>query len=117
MNKQSQYKNFTEWDRYPLIFDTLTKLVLDTDDTYILSFGCSTGEEVKTLRTKYYPKSIIVGVDIDNNIIKNLKSSNRDSFIFYMTPSELKKSCFKFNIILCMSVLCIACGTWSTLFI
>ena len=54
----------TTWqDRYPEIFAALRDRLGDAADIRILSFGCSTGEEVAALRA-YFPASFIKGVDI-----------------------------------------------------
>jgi SAM-dependent methyltransferase len=54
----------TSADRYPDIFQQVCKLVGDGASARILSFGCSTGEEVFSLR-RYFPEAEIVGLDIN----------------------------------------------------
>lgn len=54
----------TSADRYPGIFREVRKLVGDDANVRILSFGCSTGEEVFSLR-QYFPQANIVGLDIN----------------------------------------------------
>ncbi len=54
----------TSADRYPEIFLEVRKLVDDGASVRILSFGCSTGEEVFSLR-RYFPEANIVGLDIN----------------------------------------------------
>lgn len=53
---------YTWIDRYPEIFDLAAELAPDAGR--ILSFGCSTGEELISLR-KRFPKARIVGVEIN----------------------------------------------------
>lgn len=56
-------------DRYPAIFGRLREALQPHPATHgdvplrLLSFGCSTGEEVFTLRT-YFPTATITGIDI-----------------------------------------------------
>jgi SAM-dependent methyltransferase len=54
----------TSIDRYPEIFLEVRKLVEGGASVRILSFGCSTGEEVFSLR-RYFPEANIVGLDIN----------------------------------------------------
>ncbi len=54
----------TSVDRYPGIFQQVRALVGDGEGVRILSFGCSTGEEVFSLR-RYFPEASIVGIDIN----------------------------------------------------
>ncbi len=54
----------TSIDRYPEIFQLVRQSVGDSATTRILSFGCSTGEEVFCLR-RYFPEAIIFGLDIN----------------------------------------------------
>lgn len=56
----------------------MAKLKQDGHDAApkILSFGTSVGAEVHTLAHKYFPKSIIVGVDIDEGNLNKARSLN-----------------------------------------
>lgn len=54
----------TSEDRYPEIFRQARELVGDGADLRVLSFGCSTGEEVFSLR-RYFQLANIVGLDIN----------------------------------------------------
>ena len=54
----------TSIDRYPGIFQFVRQSVGDSATTHILSFGCSTGEEVFCLR-RYFPEAVILGLDIN----------------------------------------------------
>lgn len=55
-------------DRYPDIFRRVRAGWRDTEDLRLLSFGCSTGEEVFTLR-QYFPQAHITGMDISRQRI------------------------------------------------
>lgn len=118
MELQNQKSNVTHYNRYPKIFSGVADIVKlkqgqqqQQEQLKILSFGCSSGEEVRTLRELYFPSSYIYGVDICESLIASNKVNNIDKMVEYFTPVELKNSIssnnkLKFDIIFCMSVLC-----------
>lgn len=57
-----QTTTFTGEDRYPALFDLAAKLAPEAKR--ILSFGCSTGEELSALRRRF-PDAEIVGAEIN----------------------------------------------------
>lgn len=65
-NSRDLYQtNAVTWpDRYPGIFAACRSHIGDGTDRRILSFGCSTGDEVLTLR-RYFPAATIVGAEIN----------------------------------------------------
>ncbi|MFG1402346.1 polysaccharide pyruvyl transferase family protein [Xanthobacter sediminis] len=101
MNLQNQESNWTKYDRTPEIFREVSAL---GPSPKILSFGCSTGEEVRTLRDKYFPYSAIHGIDIDREIIDSNQRNNPDPDIEYFSDPEKLDS--DYDLIFCMSVLC-----------
>lgn len=56
--------NDTSADRYPRIFGFVQSALGATSKIRILSYGCSTGEEVFSLRS-YFPSAVIKGIDIN----------------------------------------------------
>ncbi len=58
----------TREDRYPELFQSIHQVLADTAQTRLLSFGCSTGEEVFSL-ARYFRQAHIRGVDIDTGRI------------------------------------------------
>ena len=83
MNEKHQISKHTEYNRYPNIFHFSSNLIKkddnpkqNNDQIWILSFGCSYGHEVRTLRNIYFPSAFIVGVDIDEEIIKKNQNEN-----------------------------------------
>ncbi|MEP7007669.1 MAG: nucleotidyltransferase family protein [Sphingomonas bacterium] len=64
--KRGQYQRdpATRIDRYPLAFRFARDQLGDEAATRILSFGCSTGEEVFTLR-RYFPAATLKGIEVD----------------------------------------------------
>lgn len=77
-----QISNFTLRNRYPYLFSACRQLVIERKELKILSYGCSTGEEVFTLRD-YFPDAHIVGVDINKTNIKKANQKNCDSNIHF----------------------------------
>ena len=59
-----QRSTYTTLNRYPILFEHCTAYFSKQMDVKILSFGCSTGEEVRSLG-EYIPYAIILGVDIN----------------------------------------------------
>jgi hypothetical protein len=57
-----QITEYTEAERYPLLFDLAHRLRPDAQR--ILSFGCSTGEELEAIRRRF-PAAVIVGAEIN----------------------------------------------------
>ncbi|WP_318505168.1 class I SAM-dependent methyltransferase [Bacillus sp. T3] len=105
------YKNvhqttpLTYMDRYPTIFSACQEYFDGKENLKILSYGCSTGEEVLTLR-KYFPNAQIIGADINKRSLEKcrmLPVDEKISFI-YSTANEIKKH-GKFDAIFCMAVL------------
>lgn len=95
----------TAINRYPKIFSGCKDYFKDKDNINILSYGCSTGEEVVTLRS-YFPNATIVGAEINSHSLKVCKSRKLDNKIKFIIskPSEIKKY-GKFDIVFCMAVL------------
>jgi hypothetical protein len=95
----------TYMDRYPTIFSACRDYFYGKQDLKILSYGCSTGEEVLTLR-KYFPTAQIIGADINKqslSICKKLPVDENITFV-YSTSSEIQKH-GPFDAIFCMAVL------------
>jgi SAM-dependent methyltransferase len=66
----------TKPDRYPEIFAFVRDAVGDGPQRRLLSFGCSTGEEVVSLR-RYFPQAHITGIDLNpHNIAKARKTAD-----------------------------------------
>lgn len=64
--RRSIHQDVTETrrDRYPRLFASAAALLGDASSPRILSFGCSSGEEVLSLRD-YFPAAAIVGAEIN----------------------------------------------------
>lgn len=104
--EQHQLTSTTKSDRYPEIFSALQGLTEELNESKILSYGCSTGEECFSLR-KYFPNFSIIGADINMGNIKKASHNNSDSRIkFIESKNELIQENGPYSIILAMSVLC-----------
>lgn len=99
-----QISNYTTYNRYPDLFLKSQELMKNQKDIKILSFGCSTGEEVFTLR-EYFPEAFIVGVDINRHNIKKAVSKNHDhKIVFSHKIDETIHEYGPFNIIFALAV-------------
>lgn len=98
----------TAFDRHPRIFSFVAYHLAATPFPKILSFGCSTGEEVFTLR-QYFPEAEIVGIDINPRSImvcnEKLKKSGDRKIRFELANSSDEEPEGYYDAIFCMSVL------------
>jgi len=92
-------------DRYPEIFSVCRDYCAGTPDLRILSYGCSTGEEILTLR-RYFPSALIVGAEINRNslAIARRKISDDRTVLIESDPAAISKR-GPFDVIFCMAVL------------
>jgi trans-aconitate methyltransferase len=103
-----QPSNVTAPDRYPETF-AFVQAQLGVDSVVnILSFGCSTGEEVFSLR-HYFPRAAIKGVDANPGNIavcrRRLKSVNDANITFEAAATLAAESAAAYDAIFCMAVL------------
>lgn len=99
-----QISNATSYDRYPTIFKYLSNVFEEKAD--ILSYGCSSGEEVLTLNDLYFKNSNIFGFDVDTTILnkaKNVVSKSKYNNTIRIL-NHIKD--LKFDIIFAMSIFC-----------
>lgn len=92
-------------DRYPDVFSEARDYFQGKKPPKILSFGCSTGEEVITL-CHYFPHSQIVGAEINQNSLRKCRSLNMDKRVSFIesTPENLAAH-GPYDLIFCMAVL------------
>lgn len=105
---QHQLTSTTEYNRYPELFAEIKRYSKSFGDAtfVILSYGCSTGEECFTLKS-YFPKSRIIGVDINKSNLKKADRRNTYPNVKFMLSTE--ENIFregKYHLIFCLSVLC-----------
>lgn len=99
-----QTTTYTSKNRYPLVFEAVKEKLVTKEPLKILSYGCSTGEEVETLRD-YFPDASIVGADINKACLKICQKKFNDERICFIqsSPELLKKNGF-YDAIFCMAV-------------
>jgi SAM-dependent methyltransferase len=99
-----QISHFTQENRYPDLFEIFCDYFKYQKPPYILSFGCSTGEEVYSLG-KYIPNVKIVGTDISKWCVKECIKKYKDSrFIFLHSKSTILEQMKDFDAIFCLAV-------------
>lgn len=102
-----QPHNDTEPDRYPDIFRVLQANVDAGPDARLLSFGCSVGDEVFSLRT-YFPAAAITGIDISRGNIadcrRRLRRLGDPRIRFVRAGDTTSQPDARFDAILCMAV-------------
>jgi SAM-dependent methyltransferase len=100
--------NSTSFNRYPTIFGFVRSKLGPQTKARILSFGCSTGDEVFSLR-HYFPHALIKGMDINPSNIEacrqRLKHTPDDAIAFEKAKSTAAEASGSYDAIFCMAVL------------
>ena len=95
-------------DRYPWLFGFAATRIGSRPDLRILSFGCSRGEEVFSLR-KYFPSAAIKGIDINpRNIARCLarvRAENAANVSFELASTADGEATGSYDAIFCLAVL------------
>lgn len=95
----------TAMNRYPVIFSACKDYLKDKENINILSYGCSTGEEVVTLR-EYFNNATIIGAEINSHSLEVCRSRNLDNKIKFIVSKESEISKYgKYDAVFCMAVL------------
>ena len=98
----------TSADRYPAIFGFARETLGDGPALRLLSFGCSTGEEVFTLR-RYFPRAFVKGIDINPANIalceKRRAVSGDPNIVFALGDWTTAEPARNYDAIFCMAVL------------
>lgn len=98
----------TKPDRYPRIFAFVQEALGAQRELRILSFGCSTGEEVFALR-RYFPRATIKGIDINCGAIavarRRLRRAPDPKLSFGVASSTAAEPAGSYDAIFCMAVL------------
>jgi 2-polyprenyl-3-methyl-5-hydroxy-6-metoxy-1,4-benzoquinol methylase len=106
---QFQTYNYTLPDRYPWLFQFAAASVSGASDLRLLSFGCSRGDEVLTLR-KYFPNAAIKGIDVDPANIAHCQSrlpAGPPRLLSFATAATTEsEETESFDAIFCLAVLC-----------
>lgn len=100
--------NDTRANRYPHIFSFVQSELGSDGEVKILSYGCSTGEEVFSLRD-YFPRAVIKGTDINPGNIafckRRLKRAPDAAISFEIANSTIAEPAAWYDAIFCMAVL------------
>ncbi len=92
-------------DRYPHLFAALRDSLSDIPSPEILSFGCSTGEEIVSLRT-YIPAGRFAGIDINGARIGQARAKLGNVSVRLWAAASIEESgAGTFDAISCLSVL------------
>ncbi|MDF7776830.1 methyltransferase domain-containing protein [Sphingomonas sp. AOB5] len=91
--------------RYPHLFGALSSRLATNPAPRILSFGCSTGEEVRMIR-QAVPHAHIIGIDISPKSIRTARARNRDPQVEFILGGDVALAGPEpFDAIVCMAVL------------
>jgi SAM-dependent methyltransferase len=100
--------NDTAPNRYPRIFSFVQSELGRDSEASILSFGCSTGEEVFSLR-HYFPRAFIKGIDLNRGNIavcrRRIDREGDPRLAFEVGDSLRSEAPCSFDAIFCMAVL------------
>lgn len=93
-------------NRYPWLFGFAAAALGNRENCSLLSFGCSRGDEVLTLRD-YFPRARITGIDFDKTNIAHCRTRIKDAKVRLVeaatTEAEMTQS---YDAIFCLAVLC-----------
>jgi hypothetical protein len=105
-----QLSNSTRVNRYPHVFQAVSELsrFAGLIAPRLLSYGCSTGEEVDTLSRLYFIDSEVLGVDVAEEALAQARAGfgSNPRLRFEPSDKEFLAKQPKFAIIFAMSVLC-----------
>ena len=103
--------SYTCHDRYPWLFAFARARLGAQQPLRMLSFGCSRGDEVFTLRS-YFPNALIKGVDVNPRNIAHCKrraqARNCAALTFATAADTRTEPSAGYDAIFCLAVLC--CG-------
>lgn len=89
-----QYSHITGMNRYPRIFDSLQALLKGAAEPRVLSYGCSSGAEVRTVR-EHLPRARVHGYDVLTRIIEENSAKNDDAMVEYIrSPFDLQAASY-----------------------
>lgn len=106
---QIQESTVTEFDRYPRIFRRVADYVGSLKrKPRVLSFGCSSGEEVRSLDQLYVKGAVLVGVDVDPDCLdraRKIPRTGRNQIsIHHYEDADWRTG--NYDVALALSVLC-----------
>ena len=102
--RRFQISNSTGFMRYENIYHSVFLYNLIPQNPRILVFGCSSGQEIKTIHT-IWPLAEIYGCDIDTEALEKARHMVPFAKLFPSTDKNLENS-GNFDLICCNSVFC-----------
>jgi SAM-dependent methyltransferase len=103
-----QTYSFTRPDRYPWLFEFASARLGSREKLQILSFGCSRGDEVFSLR-RYFPTAVLRGLDVNpRNIARCLarvRAERPTNITFATAASTEGEPTSSYDAIFCLAVL------------
>jgi SAM-dependent methyltransferase len=100
---------YTLPDRYPWLFGFAATRIGSRANPRILSFGCSRGEEVFSLR-RYFPSAVLKGIDISARNIARCRARARAvaaaDVTFEAAATTAAEATGSYDAIFCLAVLC-----------
>lgn len=101
---QHQRLTFTKPNRYPLLFEVCRRHCAPLGEPRLLSYGCSTGDEVFSLAERV-PQAVLVGVDINEWCLAQCRRKDpQHRYAFHHRLSPEFASERNFDAILCLAV-------------
>ncbi|TWB59435.1 class I SAM-dependent methyltransferase [Nitrospirillum viridazoti] len=97
--------SYTAPDRYPWLFTFVRDRLGDGPDRRLLSFGCSVGQEVASLR-RLFPQARLKGIDIDPRNIAEARALRLPGVDFAVGDSTAGEDEGAYDAIFCLAVLC-----------
>ena len=113
MKLQAQGSTRTSVNRYPHVFITLRQLMrtrhgedLGAEQCRILSFGCSSGAEVLSLR-RYFPDAELLGCDVNEDALDaSVHALECDPAVTFFSDSRTIEALGPYDVIMANAVLC-----------
>jgi SAM-dependent methyltransferase len=93
-------------DRYPWLFRFAAAALGERKDCRLLSFGCSRGDELLSLR-RYFPGAAITGIDFDRTNIARCRARINDPLVRLAVSATTEAETDQYyDAIFCLAVLC-----------
>jgi SAM-dependent methyltransferase len=93
-------------DRYPWLFRFAAATLGEPMDCRLLSFGCSRGDELLSLR-RHFPGAAITGIDFDRGNIAHCRARINDPLVrLAVSATTEAEAAQSYDAIFCLAVLC-----------
>ena len=101
--EKCQDSGVTCYNRHPVIFSQAKALLPNNEPILALSFGCSSGEEVRTLRELGAPHWRVDGAEFQPELLAKARAADPGGL--YVQDARMLQA-EAYDVIFCMSVLC-----------